>query len=1162
MKRYVYSEEELSLIENNPVPFAVYQFVDKRAVTIALSQGFLDLFCLNDRQAAYRLMDNEMYRNAHPDDISRIADAAYRFAVNDEEYNVLFRLKVLGELRVIKARGKHVYKPDGTRLAMVWYEDEGPFVESPDGEGGIFAYSLSRAVNEYSKSYNSNYDHLTGLPQMSHFLELAMAGREAIIESGDSPAMLYIDLSGMKMFNQRFGYKEGDELLRKVADVLVRYFSSENCSRFTGDHFAVYTGHEGLDEKLKDLLYEIEHVNGGNSLPVRIGVYKASNFFVDASIACDRAKMACDSSKGSYVSGINYFDEKMLLREEMRQYVISNLDKAISEGWIKVFYQAIVRTANGRVCDEEALSRWSDPERGLIMPSDYIPVLEEAGIIYKLDLYVTQQVISKLKAQADSGLYVVPQSVNLSRTDFYTCDIVEEIRKRMDDAGLDHSKLTIEITEGVIGRDVEFMEAQIERFQELGFKIWMDDYGSGYSSPELLQKIHFDTIKFDMQYMRDFNKGPENRIILTELIKMAVALGIETVVEGVEMAEQVEFLKEVGCTKLQGYYFVKPISWEEIIERNRKGIQIGFENPDEAEYYSAIGRVNLYDLAITHDDNEEGFLDNYFNTLPMAILEMNDTEMWVARANPAYKSFITTNFAAEDALSERHRKIDDLIAAKVSILPRILRQCAEDGQRVIFDEQIANGQTLHVFIRRAAVNPVTKVVAFAVVVLGVDSDKNKNKLSYRLVAQALSSDYINLYYVDLDTEKFVEYGSGESYDDLAIERHGEDFFAQCHQEKIRLIYEDDRESFTQNFTKEKIVEALDKRGVFTFSARFYEKGKPVYIHMKAVRIRENSNSIIIGVSNIDSQKKKQEYFERIREEQLTFSRIAALSGNYLLIFTVDPFTGEYSTYASDKTMKRSGIPDTGDRFLEKFKKAVEIMVYSEDKENLLEELTMDKIKAQVEEKGIYTHIYRDLREEEPRYVELRVAFVEEKDGRKILFGVKDVDKEVRTEQEAAKKLTAARNEANLDALTGVKNKHAYVDVEAQINRMIDNNEAPDFAIAVLDINGLKVINDTKGHQAGDEHIKKGCAIICKIFRHSPVFRVGGDEFAVILRDGDYKYMDKLEELMAKSNEENRKEGGVDIAAGFARYHNEKNVADVFSKADANMYENKRLLKGM
>jgi EAL domain-containing protein (putative c-di-GMP-specific phosphodiesterase class I) len=222
-----------------------------------------------------------------------------------------------------------------------------------------------------------------------------------------------------------------------------------------------------------------------------------------------------------------------------------------------------------------------------------------------------------MNVQITEGLNVVPHSLNLSRSDFEACDIVEEICKRVDDAGVSRSKITIEITESIIGSDFEFMKKQVERFKELGFPVWLDDFGSGYSSMEMLQSIDFDLIKFDMSFMKRLDEGENGKIILAELMRMANALGMDTVCEGVETDEQVWFLREIGCSKLQGFYYTRPISFEMILDRYEKGIQIGFEDPEESDYYESIGRLNLYDMTAIASGDETTF-NNIFNTIPVS----------------------------------------------------------------------------------------------------------------------------------------------------------------------------------------------------------------------------------------------------------------------------------------------------------------------------------------------------------------------------------------------------------------------------------------------------------------------------------------------------------------------------------------------------------------
>ena len=583
-------------------------------------------------------------------------------------------------------------------------------------EVGTLTGAFSR-MREHLQHYISDLnrrvdtDDLTGLANMGHFFTLAEAGRERMLAAGQYPALLYIDLVGMKHYNQQYGFEEGNRLLLAVAELLSQRFGAENCSRFGQDHFAVVTGETGLEERLNRFLEDCAALNDGKSLPVRVGVYPHRVDAVNVSVACDRAKYACDRHRGTYASGFYYFDEKMLRQVENQGYIIDNLDRALSEGWVRVYYQPIVRAANGRVCDEEALSRWFDPVKGMLSPDQFIPVLEDARLIYRLDLYVLSCILQKMQEQQQAGLYLVPQSLNLSRMDFDSCDIVEEVRRRVDKAGIPRDKLTIEITESTVGSDFDFMKKQVERFRELGFKVWMDDFGSGYSALDTLQDIRFDLIKFDMRFMQRFGETEESQIILTELVKMAIGLGIDTVIEGVETAEQTEFLKEIGCTKLQGYYFCKPIPKEAILERYQKGVQIGYENPAETGYYTAIGKINLYDLAAASNDSEG--LKNYFAVFPMAVVEYDGKESRVIRCNQAYREL------KEQSYEGRGMDRDMLRRFSGERFSEAVAQCREAGAQVFLNETLPDGTEIHAMVRHVATNPVNGIVACMLVVLGV-----------------------------------------------------------------------------------------------------------------------------------------------------------------------------------------------------------------------------------------------------------------------------------------------------------------------------------------------------------------------------------------------------------------------------------------------------------
>ena len=990
-------------------------------------------------------------------------------------------------------------------------------------------------------------DKLTGLPNMRHFFKLAEAERRRLREAGKPSAMLYFDMIDMKHYNRQFGFEEGDRLLYDVGQILARHFGAHNMCRFTGDHFAAITEEARVEKELPAIFEECSKANDGKSQPMRVGVYPDRLEDVSVSVACDRAKFAIDQYRESFDSCYCYFDTEMLKHGEDYRYIIKNIDRAIQEKWIQVYYQPIIRAANGKVCDEEALARWIDPALGFLSPAEFIPALEKTRQIYKLDLYVVEQVLDKLKRQAEAGMYVVPQSINLSRMDFDSCDIVEEIRRRVDAAGVGRSMMTIEITESVIGSDFDFMKAQVERFQKLGFQVWMDDFGSGYSSLDVLKNIHFDLIKFDMRFMDDFDNGDEGRIMLTELTKMAIGLGVETVCEGVEQESQVEFLREIGCTKIQGYYYGKPIPFEEMLSRFRNGVDMAFENPEESDYYTALGRINLYDMAVIASEDDES-LNRFFDTLPMAIMEVNGNLSQYVRCNKSYRDFmarvfgITMNNEVMDYSAMPDRRGSAFMSAVMS--------CSKDGNRAIVDEPVDEKTTIHAFIRRVAVNPVTGTAAIAIAVLAIMKENGNAGASFANITRALSSDYIYLYYVNVETDQFIEFTSDPTRENLAVERRGVNFFSASAEDAQLFIYREDRDYLIKSFTKENILKTIDEHGTFTVTYRLMIDGVPTYVSLKAVRMRSDEKHIIVGVSNVDAQMRQKEEMSRIQAEQITYARINALTKGFICIYTVDPITGHYTEYSATRDYEELGVPKSGDDFFAQSRKESARVLHPEDLKKFQALMTKENIMEEIKQRGVFTLQYRMYLDGEPRYINLQAALVEEKDGPQLIIGVNNVDDLVRREQDYERKLAAARSRANLDTLTGVKNRTAYDNMSEALARQIQGGQTVHYAIVLCRVNGLEEVNQAQGYAAGDQLIRDACAVICETFKHSPVFRVAGDQFAAIAQGHDYECVDALVAKLEETNRANRENGGPVIACGMAKYDNSESVTAVFERADA------------
>ena len=273
-----------------------------------------------------------------------------------------------------------------------------------------------------------------------------------------------------------------------------------------------------------------------------------------------------------------------------------------------------------------------------------------------------------------------------------------------------------------------------------------------------------------------------------------------------------------------------------------------------------------------------------------------------------------------------------------------------------------------------------------------------------------------------------------------------------------------------------------------------------------------------------------------------------------------PETGRYREFSATEGFKDFGVPQEGADFFGTSREQGKKVIYPNDLTRFLLAFTKEGVMSEIGQHGIFSLTYRLMMEEKPRYVQLKAAIVEESEGPRLIVGLNDIDSFVRREEEYARRLAKAQSLANIDALTGVKNKHAYLDEEERLDRLIGEHSVTEFAIVILDVNDLKKVNDILGHQAGDRYICDACKIICDIFGHSPVFRVGGDEFAVVAQAGDYVH---IEELLGKLNDHNTQaalNGGIVIACGMAKFEDDECVAAVFERADQKMYENKSRLK--
>ena len=437
---------------------------------------------------------------------------------------------------------------------------------------------------------------------------------------------------------------------------------------------------------------------------------------------------------------------------------------------------------------------------------------------------------------------------------------------------------------------------------------------------------------------------------------------------------------------------------------------------------------------------------------------------------------------------------------------------------------------------------------------------------YTHIAQTLASSYADMYYVNLETGEFSEYLPDVEKGMLTETRHGTDFFEKCREDAKWHVHPDDREMVMDALDKEHLLEHLQRNGSFVMTYRLLTrtggnaKSAATYVSMKVTRMKDDENFVIIAVADVDEEMKKRRAEERMKEEHTAYERLTALSGDFLCVYIVDPETMRYREYSVGGGYELLAIPKEGTDFFVTSRDLIRDMIYYEDRDRFYKLFTFEGVLSEIERTGRFTISYRLMMGGKPNYVRLKAVMREEPQGKRIIVGVSDIDQYVRQEEDYAKRLAKAQSDAEMDALTGIRNRYAYLNAEEAMDHRIEEEEDVTFAIAILDVNDLKKVNDTKGHQAGDDMIKEACKIICDVFKHSPVYRVGGDEFAVIIQGEDYDCLEALEESLRARNAAASETGGIVIACGTAKCEHDRSVSPVYERADHAMYENKSRLK--
>lgn len=377
------------------------------------------------------------------------------------------------------------------------------------------------------------------------------------------------DIDRFKVYNDTFGVHAGDILLKAIGRAYIeKNLQSVTYGHWVSDHFVMC-----MEEKMFSSVAVHKYISEQMSLYrpdfefiVRMGVYRVTDVNTNVTLMCDRALLAMKSIKNDFEKRIAYYDDSMRGELMEEQELITEMEPAIANKEFHIYFQPQYNYVTGKMSGAEALVRWIHPVKGMISPGKFIPVFEKNGFICRLDEYIWERVCQSIRKWIDQGLKIVPVSVNISRRDIYNPELCSIISGLTEKYGIHPSLLRLEITESAYMEEPTQLIKIVEKLKSAGFTIEMDDFGSGYSSLNTLKDVPVDILKLDLKFLEDAGKSKRGGSILTSVVRMANWLTLPIIAEGIETAEQAEFLKSIGCYTMQGYLFSRPIPEEDFLK--------------------------------------------------------------------------------------------------------------------------------------------------------------------------------------------------------------------------------------------------------------------------------------------------------------------------------------------------------------------------------------------------------------------------------------------------------------------------------------------------------------------------------------------------------------------------------------------------------------------
>lgn len=1052
------------------------------------------------------------------------------------------------------------------------------------GNEPVLMCFIAEAPNDWDESLTMESDalrqHIEGIDAVTGLYNSGVFMRKATELVAANPqcsyAFFYVDIENFKVFNEWFGRSTGDRLLEAIGACLRTLAVAHKglAGYLGGDDFVALLPSETVEiESLESELKALTSLaDRGIGFQPAIGACLMQGSEIPVRTVCDHAMTAALAIKGNYAKRTAWYDEGMTHRLEEDPKTLIEVQRALENHEFILHWQPQCNTRTGKIVGVEALVRWNHPQRGLVHPADFIPILERNGFIASLDLYVWEEACRLIKNWIDRGKTPIPACVNISRGDLYSIDIVREITDLVDRYGLDRSILHLEITESAYAEDEKMIEA-VSQFKELGFSVFIDDFGSGYSSLNILREIRADVVKIDMKFLDAIGDSlNRSESILESIVSMTHLMELSVVAEGAETKEQVEFLRDIGCAYAQGYFFHKPMPADELEQLIEQEGMVDYRGIN----YEPVEIIEIHDI-FKNDLASRTIIDNIVGA--MAVYALSDDRFELLQVN---KQYYRTTQSDPSEMAARRKAVLEYVhpddRAHVLDLFERAEKHTVSGSLGTFRRYSESGEIVWIRLKAFHLRNEENRKLFYATLLDITHDK-KQEDALRM-SQEMLSEVIGMHSSDQgigditdENQRIAAQVFAQSTPSGLVGGYCEEgfplFFANSEMARMlgcdsyaelvqatggnaaSLIHPDDYRRFGSN------IDAFFYEGMeYSTQFRMIRKDDGViWVAARGRVVKTKSGRLAITSVCVDISETVRMQSELELEDRLLKSVIEQADLNVWL-YDVETHSISFKNLSEESLAIRllpPGIPISNSGSAEA---------------QLDEILALDVLPEESRKKVAQTFAHIDggtnseceivanFGSDSLHWVKISSEILFDGDGRPVhaIGYLEDIDDAKRREIDLKRK-------ADRDALTGLCNRSAGTrSIRKALAQAKDQGVSGAFII--FDLDDFKQVNDRYGHLAGDKALSESARHLSRPFRASDIVcRWGGDEFVVYCSGVEKEAVQrKVEKICAERWPIELPDGDMlelSATAGIAAVPADgTEMTELYRRADSALYEAK------